>query len=353
MSKLLKEDILKALEQVKDNELDKDVVSAGMVSSIVIRGNNVGFAIEVAINKSNDKEELRKRCEEVVQKVKGVERVTAVLTSLKEAGGHAPVKQEKRRYDNIPGVKNIVVVASGKGGVGKSTVAVNLAQYLADLGFKIGIVDTDVYGPSIPTMLGMSGKPKADNNNRIIPHENNGISSVSMGYFLEKKKAAIWRGPMVIKAMHQLFLNTAWKEIDYLIVDTPPGTGDVQLSLAKNFPLAGVVLVSTPQEVAIEDVSRSIDMFRSVNVPILGIIENMSYFEDPKSKNKTYIFGKDGVKKFAKKEKINFLGEIPIDVKMRENLDNGKRQKNAYLEEITNSIVKLVDSVNNFIKKVE
>lgn len=327
---LNKEAVLAALRQVKD-ESGVDIVEAGLVSSIVIRGDNVGFAISVDIDQAAEKETLRIECEKAVKSIAGVGKVTAVLTSDKP-GMLAPEKKypeqtksvDKSNVRNINGVKNIIIVASGKGGVGKSTVAVNLASALAAKGYKTGIADLDIYGPSVPKMLGLSGKPDIDEKNRMVPKEKNGIKSVSIGYIVDEESAVIWRSSMALKAMDQMLLGTSWGEIDFLIIDTPPGTGDIQLSLSKNYNIKGAVIVSTPQEVALLDVKKAINMFRKVHVPVIGIIENMSYFEDPVSGNRSYIFGESGAKKLAEKENLAFLGEIPIRQDIREAADNGK-----------------------------
>lgn len=343
MSQLNKEDIINALRRVKDADTGKDVVSTGLVGGIVIRGKNVGFAIETSIKNPKTRESLRSECEKTVKSLPGVEHVTAVLTAAK-----SPVTPEEEASAIAPvaGVRHIIAVASGKGGVGKSTVSFSMAVALNRMGYKVGIVDADIYGPSIPHLMGLNEKPEIDNSNKMVPLENHGIKSISMGYLVDPKQAAVWRGPMATKALYQLFRGTAWKDIDYLIVDMPPGTGDIQLSLAKNFPVAGAVLVSTPQELALLDVQKAADMFRKVNIPILGIIENMSYFEDSASKNRTYIFGEGGVKKFAAEADIDFLGEIPIHPDIGKASDNGIVVDNSTLipSDIFDKVIQKVES---------
>lgn len=326
-----KELVLKVLSSVYDTDSEADVVTAGIISSVVVKGNSVGFAIEVDINHATEKEILRKKCEAAVKTIEGVGSVTAVLTSINpgilSSGNHNNSPQGESlptlSSNQIPGVKNLIIVASGKGGVGKSTVAVNLARALARLGASVGIADADIYGPSIPKMMGLSGKPEVDKNNRMIPKEADGVKTISVGYLVEEDNALVWRSSMALKAMTQLLRGVNWGQLDYLVVDTPPGTGDIQLSLAKSFDISGIVLVSTPQDVALIDVKKAASMFGKVNVPVLGIVENMSYFEDDSGK-KHYIFGQDGVKKFAQSAGIKFLGEIPIRQDIRENADNGK-----------------------------
>ncbi len=331
-----KEDVLEALQTVMGSD-DVDVVTAGIVSSVIVRGDSVGFALEVDSSGANNMEDLRKACETVVKKMRGVKKVTAVLTTTRKSAP-PPSEREKseqakatqisnlpRRAKNpVPGVKKIILVAAGKGGVGKSTVAVNLAVSMARAGYRIGILDADVYGPSIPKMLGLKGKAEVDGYNRLTPFKAGNMQAMSMGNLIDEDKAAVWRGPMATKALYQLFHGVSWDNVDYLIVDMPPGTGDIQLSLAENFPVSGAIMVSTPQEVALADVRKAMDMFRKVNIPILGVVENMSYFEDKESGNRSYIFGKDGAKNLAYREGLEFLGEIPLLQSICEGGDTGK-----------------------------
>jgi ATP-binding protein involved in chromosome partitioning len=325
-----KEKVLDALRKVQDD--GTDVVSRGIISSVIVKGSSVGFAIEVDINLAREKENLRLECEKAVKSIAGVDKVTAVLTSA-SAGILSATLQTKPEIHpkhavtvttgkEIPGVKNIILVASGKGGVGKSTVAVNLARSLAKSGSKVGIADVDIYGPSVPKMMGLRGKPEVDAKNFMIPKIADNIKTVSIGYLVDESSAIIWRSSMALKAMNQLLRGVSWGEIDYLVIDMPPGTGDIQLSMAKNFTVTGAVLVSTPQDVALLDVRKAANMFRKVGVKIFGIVENMSYFQDASGK-KNYIFGEGGVKKFASDERIPFLGEIPLKAEIREAGDAG------------------------------
>ncbi len=331
-----KEDVLEALQTIKASN-NADVVTAGIVSSVVVRGDSVGFALEVDASGANNMEDLRKSCETAVKKLAGVKKVTAVLTTTR---GEQPAKSERQQAETaksakvdmlprpaknpVPGVKKIILVAAGKGGVGKSTVAVNLAISLARTGSRVGILDADVYGPSIPKMLNLKGKPEVDGYKRLTPFKAGNMQAMSMGNLIDEDRAAVWRGPMATKALYQLFHGVSWEKVDYLVVDMPPGTGDIQLSLAENFPVSGAIMVSTPQDVALADVRKAMDMFRKVNIPILGIIENMSYFEDKESGNRSYIFGKDGAKKLADNQSLEFLGEIPLMQSICEGGDNGK-----------------------------
>lgn len=359
-----KEDVLNALRKIKASD-NIDVVTGGIVSSVILRGTSVGFALEVDSTGANDMEALRKSCEAVVKKLKGVKKVTAVLTTTRAMPAASvaqttapPVTEKKEALPRqnkapVPGIKKIILVAAGKGGVGKSTIAVNLAVSLSRAGFNIGLLDADVYGPSIPRMLNLQGKPSIDGHRRLVPHSFEKLQVMSMGGLIEEGKAAVWRGPMASKAIYQLFHGVSWQNVDYLIVDMPPGTGDIQLSLAENFPVSGAIMVSTPQEIALGDVRKAMDMFRKVNIPILGIIENMSYFEDPISGNRSYIFGKNGATKLADAENIQFLGEIPLLQSIREGGDNGTPASQnptsmigAIFDEIAVKVLNLVSSNN-------
>ena len=322
-----KEDVLEALQTVKGSD-STDVVTGGIVSSIIVRGDSVGFSLEVDPSGANDMEDLRKSCEVAVKKLDGVKKVTAVLTTTREISKQeekdAKAQLPRSNKKPVPGIKKILLVAAGKGGVGKSTVSVNLAISLARAGHKVGLLDADVYGPSVPKMLNLEGRPEIDEYKRLTPFSFGGIQAMSMGNLIADDRAAVWRGPMATKALYQLFHGVSWNDIDYLVVDMPPGTGDIQLSLAENFPVDGAIMVSTPQEVALADVRKAMDMFRKVNIPILGIVENMSYFEDPESGNRSYIFGQGGAAKLADAEKIPFLGEIPLQEDIRKGGDSGK-----------------------------
>ncbi len=354
-----KEDVIEALQNIK-NRSGIDVVTSGAVSSIVIRGESVGFAIEADLAQTQDIEELRKSCEKAVKKIKGINKVTVVLTSTRKpeetsSSNKASVvarNQEtsvtKPSPKAIPGIKKIITVAAGKGGVGKSTIAVNLGVSLANAGYKIGILDADVYGPSIPKMLNLKGKPEIDGYKRLSPFKWGDIQAMSMGNLIEEGKAAVWRGPMATKALYQLFHGVAWNNLDYLIVDLPPGTGDIQLSLAENFPVSGAVIVSTPQEVALLDVRKAMDMFYKVNIPIIGIIENMSYFEIKENGRREYIFGKDGAKKLAQEQNLLFLGEIPILPEIRLGGDSGHPVAAAQ-SEIADVFAEIAVKITNFL----
>jgi ATP-binding protein involved in chromosome partitioning len=307
-----KQQILSALKQIRYPGTENDIVSLEKVSSLVIRDDKIGFAISV---ENNDNTELKENCIAAIKQIYPHIAVSIVFTKESSPRVNIPNRPP------ITGVKKIIGISSCKGGVGKSTITVNLATELSAQGQKVALADLDIYGPSIPQMLGINESPLIDNNH-MIPIEKHGIKTISFGNLIDKKKAAIWRGPMVTKALNQLLRQTNWGEIDILLLDLPPGTGDIHLSLLENYPLSGIVLVSTPQQVALIDVEKSIDMYHKLNIPVLGIIENMSYFKDTLG-NKNYIFGEGGAKHLAKEANIELLGEIPLSIILRENADIG------------------------------
>ncbi|HEY3353737.1 MAG TPA: iron-sulfur cluster carrier protein ApbC [Polyangia bacterium] len=314
MAQVTQDDVLHALSQVNDPELNRDLVSLGMVKDIAITGAAVAVRIELTTPACPLKHTIRQDVEAALKAI-GADAVTI------EFGASVP---SRRKEDRLPSVKHIVAVASGKGGVGKSTVAVNLALALKRHGSTVGLLDADVYGPSVPHMLGrpeVATKPAA--NDRIAPAVYHGIQVMSVGFFVERAGAVVWRGPMVHKLLTQFIDDVEWGELDYLVIDLPPGTGDVQISLSQLVPLTGAVMVTTPQEVALNDVIRGCSMFEKVEVPLLGIIENMSFYACPKCGHHDHIFAAGGGRRLADEVGAPLLGEVPINGRIAASGDAG------------------------------
>ncbi|UCH74674.1 MAG: iron-sulfur cluster carrier protein ApbC, partial [Rhodospirillales bacterium] len=342
MAQVTEQQILEALKAVKDPDTGQDVVSAGMVSGLVIKDGNVVFALEVDPQRGPNLEPMRKQAEKTVHAMDGVLSVSVVLTAEAPAGQSAPQPQRMQGGNGhpggqatghgdgrdlipgIPGIKHIVAVASGKGGVGKSTVSVNLAMALSLAGHKVGMLDADIYGPSQPRMMGISGQPNTKDGQTLEPMENYGVKCMSMGFLIPDDTPMIWRGPMVMSAIQQLLRDVNWGELDIMIVDMPPGTGDAQLTMAQQVPLAGAVIVSTPQDIALLDARKGLNMFRKVDVPVLGIVENMSYYHCPNCGHQAEIFGHGGARKEAERLGVDCLGEIPLDLDIRKTSDEGR-----------------------------
>jgi ATP-binding protein involved in chromosome partitioning len=331
-----KDHVLEQLRRVKGPDLDGNVVDLGLVSEIVIAGSKVFFSITVPAERAEELEPLREAAEKAVLGIDGVEKAGVVLTAAKKAdtpnpqpqpapqpARQAPPQGGLRKPAGVPGIRSIIAVASGKGGVGKSTTAVNLALALSGLGLKIGILDADIYGPSMPRLMGISGKPTTVDGRTLKPMENYGLKVMSMGFLVEEDTPMIWRGPMVMSALNQMLKEVEWGELDVLVVDMPPGTGDAQLTMAQNVPLAGAVIVSTPQDLALIDARKGLNMFRKVEVPVLGIIENMSYFICPDCGSRHDIFSHGGAGKEAERLGVPFLGEVPLTMDIREKSDAG------------------------------
>jgi ATP-binding protein involved in chromosome partitioning len=297
-----------------------------MVSGLVIRDGNVAFAIEVEPERGPRLEPLRKAAEMAVEALPDVLSVTAVLTAQTAPRGRSSPQPPTARAQRgtIPGVRTIVAVASGKGGVGKSTVAANLALALKANGLAVGVLDADIYGPSMPRMLGIAGRrPQSRGGKALAPLENYGLRIMSMGLLVPEDTPMIWRGPMVMSALQQMLREVEWGELDIMIVDMPPGTGDAQLTMAQQVPLAGAVIVSTPQDIALLDARKGLNMFNKVDVPVLGIVENMSYFLCPHCGGRSEIFAHGGARREAARLRAEFLGEVPLDLKIRETSDGG------------------------------
>lgn len=328
MSVISEAEVRNALGKVIDPDKGKDIVSLGMVSGVQLREGHVAFAIEVDRARGPKLEPLRKQAEKVVEALPGVLSVTAVLTAEKAAGGptspprpHAGAPHAAQPL--APDVRAIIAVASGKGGVGKSTTAVNLALGLAALGLRVGVLDADIYGPSMPRMLGVSGRPVSRDGTKLEPMTAHGIKCMSIGFLVPEDTPMIWRGPMVQSALQQMLRDVDWGELEVMVVDMPPGTGDAQLTMAQQVPLAGAVIVSTPQDIALQDARKGLNMFRKVDVPVLGFVENMSYFKCPNCGERTDIFSHGGARTEAEKLGVEFLGELPLDVAIRETSDDG------------------------------
>lgn len=329
---LNREIILDTLRSVIDPATGRDIVASGFVTGVTIRGDQVGFVLEVDPAAGRTKEPLREAAERAVRALPGVAGVTVVMTAERPSeaarsgtspssghGGHGAPSQEP---SGIAQVGRIIAVASGKGGVGKSTVAANLALGLAHLGLDVGLLDADIYGPSVPKLLGLNKKPETDGK-KLRPLEAFGIKAMSIGLLVEESAAMIWRGPMATSALMQMMTDVAWGPLDVLVLDMPPGTGDIQLTLAQRTPLAGAVVVSTPQDLALIDARKAVTMFQKVNVPILGVVENMSTFVCPSCGSASHIFGHGGARDAASEIGVPFLGEVPLTMQVRECSDSG------------------------------
>ncbi len=300
-----------------DPELSKDLVTLNMIRNIRIQDTRVTFGLMLTTAACPLKKELEDNARNAVLSIPGV------TEAMVETGADVPHAKKLPEKAAIPGVKNTIAVASGKGGVGKSTVAVNLALALAKTGAKVGLLDADVYGPSLPIMMGIHETPQATAEDKLIPIDNHGLKLMSVGFMLDEETPLIWRGPLVMQLVKQFLMGVLWGELDYLVIDLPPGTGDVQLTLVQTIPLTGAVIVTTPQDIALIDARRAIKMFHEVKVPVIGIIENMSYFVCPHCNGKTDIFSTGGGEKTSERYGIPLLGKIPLDVEIREGSDSG------------------------------
>lgn len=323
MPAISEKQILEALENVMDPDLNKDLVSLNMIRDIRIdENNNISFSIELTTPACPMKEHFRTACTSVIrERLPEAGDITVNLPAKVTSGRSCGHSEEKT--NPLPDVKNIIAVGSGKGGVGKSTIAVNIAVSLAKNGAKVGLIDADLYGPSIPTMFGLENKRPEIVNKTIVPIEKYGVKLMSVGFLIESDNPVIWRGPMASSAIKQFVTDVDWGELDYLIFDLPPGTGDIQLTLVQTLPFSGAVIVTTPQDVALADVAKAVTMFRKVDVALLGLIENMSFYLLPDG-TKDYIFGKGGGEKLAKAQGMTLLGSIPIGSIVREGGDSGK-----------------------------
>lgn len=315
--KITESDVLEKLRVVQDPDLHRDIVSLGFVKNVKICAPAVAFDIELTTPACPVKDRLKSEAEAAVKELPGVDVVNVNMTSRVRAS-------ETRGGIELPGVKNIVAVASGKGGVGKSTVAANLAVALAQTAASVGLCDADVYGPSQPTMFGVTAQPGVDADRRILPIQAHGVRLMSMGFLATKETPVIWRGPMATKLIQQFMAGVAWGELDYLVVDLPPGTGDVQLTLTQSVPLTGAIIVTTPQNVAREIAEKGLRMFQQVAVPVLGVVENMSYFECPHCHERTQVFSEGGGERVSRELGLPFLGGIPLDPQVVLSGDSGE-----------------------------
>ena len=337
-----KAQVIKSLRRIKGPDLSSNIVDLGLCSEIVVNGSRVYFSISVPASRAQELEPLREAAQKVVSDMDGVESASVVLTADVSAGsdqstrvssaqnGDAPrgplqsTQSPKKEAMRVAGVSHLIAVASGKGGVGKSTVAVNLALGLKALGLKVGVLDADIYGPSQPKLLGLSGRPDVVEGKTLKPMEGHGLKVMSMGFMVGEDTPVVWRGPMIVQALNQMLRDVQWGELDVLVIDMPPGTGDVQLTMAQQVPLSGAVIVSTPQDLALIDARKGLNMFKKVDIPVLGIVENMSTFICPKCGERSDIFGHGGARDEAKKLGVPFLGGVPLNMDIRVSSDAGE-----------------------------
>lgn len=312
------EKIKKILSSIKLKSRSNNIVDSNMISGLELKNNSITFVLELSSEELESSDQIKKTIEEKLLTISQIEKVSIVITSHNKK----IEKNLKNNYTLSPAT-NIIAIASGKGGVGKSTTAINLALSLMKLDFKVGILDADIYGPSLPKLTGINVKPK-NNGKKIIPHNAFGLQAMSIGFLIPEDKPTIWRGPLVMSAIEQLLRDVDWQDLDILIIDMPPGTGDVHLTLSQKAQLTGAIIVSTPQDLSLIDARKGLNMFKKVNVPILGMIENMSYFLCEKCETKHKIFGNGGAKSEAKKLGVPFLSEIPLDILLRSSSDEGK-----------------------------
>lgn len=347
------EKVLHALSFVVEPDLKKDLVSLGLVSDITINGNIVYFKVQVSNPAMHNKKRVEEACvHQLHLKISDQIEVRADIVGMEKENSEDPALRKV-----LPGVKNIVAIASGKGGVGKSTITANLAAGLAKRGYKVGLIDADIYGPSAPIMFDVvdqkPGMKQVGGKSMMTPVESYGVKILSIGFFAQDDQAIVWRGPMASKALTQMVSDVDWGELDYLLIDLPPGTGDIHLSIVQAVPLTGAVVVSTPQPVALADARKGINMFAldSINVPVLGLVENMSWFTPAElPNNKYYIFGKDGAKELSEKMKVPLLGQIPLVQSIRESGDVGRP---AILQETTPQAKAFEELVDNLEKRLK
>ena len=328
-----KEQITSALTHVLHPQYKKDLITLDLIHDLIVQEKYVSFTLELPEKNDALANELKKQASEAIHKFVDKEVVLDITVGINiskkrelegDDGAPQPQQHPPQQQPVLQNVKNIIAIASGKGGVGKSTVAANLAVSLAKSGASVGLLDTDIYGPSVPTMFGVTERPNITTDKKLVPVFKHGVHLVSMGFLVDPDQAMIWRGPMVTSAVKQFMQEVQWPDLDYMVLDLPPGTGDIQLTIVQTVPLKGAVIVSTPQTVALDDARKGVAMFNKVNVPVLGIIENMAYFTPPDlPEKKYYIFGKHGARQLSQKLEVPFLGEIPIREQIRETSDTG------------------------------
>ena len=312
------ESIREALAQLVDPATARDYVAGGEVKTVELDGGNVAVAIELGYPAKSVAEDMKQSIRAKLGALDGVDKVSVTIsTNIVAHAAQAGLKL-------LPGIKNVIAVASGKGGVGKSTTTANLALALVAEGARVGILDADIYGPSQQMMMGLSGRPESTDGKTIEPMEAHGVQTMSIGVLIDMDQPMVWRGPMVTQALEQLLRDTQWKELDYLIVDLPPGTGDIQLTLSQKVPLTGAVIVTTPQDIALIDARKALKMFEKVNVPILGIVENMSIHVCSKCGHEEHIFGEGGAQRMSGDYEVDVLGQLPLDIRIREQADSGR-----------------------------
>jgi ATP-binding protein involved in chromosome partitioning len=315
---ITQEQVQEVLRGIVDPNTGKDLVTGKSVKGTKVDGDDVSVTVELGYPARTQVEPMRKLVEEKLRALPGVGKRSVEVSS------RIAIHAVQRGVKLLPGVKNIVAIASGKGGVGKSTTAANLALALAAEGASVGVLDADIYGPSQPTMLGISGRPVSNDGKRLEPLEGHGVQAISIGFLIEADTPMVWRGPMVTQALEQLLRETNWRELDYLIVDMPPGTGDIQLTLAQKVPVTGAVIVTTPQDIALIDARKGLKMFEKVGIPILGVVENMSTHVCTKCGHQESIFGQGGAEKMCRDYGTELLGQLPLDIRIREQADSGK-----------------------------
>ncbi len=314
---ITEQQVLSALKEITDQSTGKDYVTSNEARNIRIEGDNVSLDIALGYPAKSVMDSIRRRVTDKLESIPGIGSVTVNVTS--RIVSHAV----QRGVKLIPGVKNIIAVASGKGGVGKSATAANLALALAAEGARVGILDADIYGPSQPQMLGITGRPESPDGKSMLPMEAHGIQAISIGFLIDVETPMVWRGPMVTQALQQLLNDTRWDDVDYLIVDMPPGTGDIQLTLAQKVPVTGAVIVTTPQDIALLDARKGLKMFQKVGIPIIGIIENMSTHVCSRCGHEEHVFGEGGGEKMCRDYDVELLGDLPLDIKIRQHADAG------------------------------